>query len=183
MTPFFHGISLSYRVFSGCNKEKVDLIIKYQYTVCMTTFSFTHAQNNFAKVLDAADQEPILVTRSGKEPFVIMSSGEYNSIQETLHLMSSPKNVSRLQESLEDYKAGNLISKELIEGWNLIKILRICAFFAVVKKKSRLGIWNVREENVRNRLETFSTKFAPFAVVKNPLIISLVDKNWDKFIA
>lgn len=83
----------------------------------MTTLSYTHTRNNLAKVLDEAEanRESIVVTRSGKSPSVIMSMEEYESIQETLHLMSSPRNVARMLQSIEDYKAGNFVSGELVE--------------------------------------------------------------------
>ena len=84
----------------------------------MNTISYTHTRNNLASVLDTAEEnhESIIVTRSGKKPSIIMSKDEYDSIQETLHLMSSPRNVARMLESLEDYKAGNFISEALIES-------------------------------------------------------------------
>lgn len=83
----------------------------------MTTLSYTHTRNNLAKVLDEAEanRESIVVTRSGKNPSVIMSMEEYESIQETLHLMSSPRNVARMLQSMEDYNTGNFVSGELVE--------------------------------------------------------------------
>lgn len=84
----------------------------------MTTISYTHTRNNLASVLDTVEEnhESIVVTRSGKSPSVIMSKDEYDSIQETLHLMSSPRNVARMLQSLEDYEAGNIVSGTLIES-------------------------------------------------------------------
>ena len=83
----------------------------------MTTISYTHTRNNLAKVLEQAEEnhEPIVVTRSGKKPSVIMSMEEFESLKETLHLLSSPNNALRMQKSLEDYNSGNFVSGELIE--------------------------------------------------------------------
>lgn len=83
----------------------------------MTTLSYTHTRNNLAKVLEQAEDnhEPIVVTRSGKKPSVIMSMEEYESLKETLHLLSSPNNALRMQQSLKDYRAGNFVSGNLVE--------------------------------------------------------------------
>ncbi len=86
-------------------------------TVTMTTLSYTHTRNHLAKVLELAEEnhEPIIVTRSGKNPSVIMSMEEFESLQETLHLLSSPQNALRMQKSLADYEAGNFVKGDLIE--------------------------------------------------------------------
>ncbi len=83
----------------------------------MTTLSYTHTRNNLAKVLEQAEEnhEPIIITRSGKNPSVIMSMEEFESLKETLHLLSSPKNALRMQQSLKDYEAGNFVSGDLME--------------------------------------------------------------------
>jgi antitoxin YefM len=83
----------------------------------MTTLSYTHTRNNLAKVLEQAEEnhEAIIVTRSGKNPSVIMSMEEFESLQETLHLLSSPQNALRMQKSLADYEAGNFVNGDLIE--------------------------------------------------------------------
>ena len=83
----------------------------------MTTLSYTHTRNHLAKVLEQAEEnhEPIVITRTGKNPSVIMSMEEYESLQETLHLLSSPKNALRMQQSLQDYEAGNFVSGDLME--------------------------------------------------------------------
>ena len=93
------------------------MYIKLSLTINMTTISYTHTRNNLAKVLEQAEEnhEPIVVTRSGKKPSVIMSMEEFESLKETLHLLSSPNNALRMQKSLEDYNSGNFVSGELIE--------------------------------------------------------------------
>lgn len=83
----------------------------------MTTVSYTHTRNNLAKIMEQAEEnrEAIVVTRSGKKPSVILSMDEFESMQETLYLMSSPKNLARMVQSLTDYEAGNFAKRELIE--------------------------------------------------------------------
>lgn len=58
---------------------------------------------------------PLFVTRAGAEEIVVMSKSEYNSIQETFHLLKSPNNASRLLEALEEHKNDGGQSRELID--------------------------------------------------------------------
>ena len=58
---------------------------------------------------------PLFVTRSGGEDIVVMSKSDYDGIQETLHLLSSPKNALRLKEALEEYKTGGGQKRELLD--------------------------------------------------------------------
>ena len=83
----------------------------------MTTLSYSHTRNNLAKVLEQAESnhEAIVVTRSGKKPSVILSMDEYESMQETLHLLTSPANARRMSQSLADYETGNFVTGALSE--------------------------------------------------------------------
>ncbi|MEI6387019.1 MAG: type II toxin-antitoxin system Phd/YefM family antitoxin [Spirochaetota bacterium] len=47
----------------------------------------------------------VIVTRKGKLNVVMMSLEDYNSIQETLHLLSSPRNAERLMKSIREIEA------------------------------------------------------------------------------
>ena len=60
-------------------------------------------------------RSPLFVTRQGKEDLVLISKADYEGMQETFHLMSSPENAKRLNESLEEYKNGGGEIKELID--------------------------------------------------------------------
>lgn len=51
-------------------------------------------------------RSPLFVTRQGKEDLVLLSKSDYEGILETFHLLSSPKNAKRLDESLKEYSAG-----------------------------------------------------------------------------
>ena len=65
------------------------------------------------KVFDS--KSPLFITRSNGEDVVVLSKEEYDGIQETLHLLSSPKNAQRLKESLEEYEKGGGQVRDLIE--------------------------------------------------------------------
>lgn len=68
----------------------------------MKTVSFSDARNNLKKVLDEVveNHDVTLVKRRDAEDAVILSFSDYNAIQETLHLLSTPANARRLAESI-----------------------------------------------------------------------------------
>jgi len=83
----------------------------------MTTLSYTNARNNLASVMKQAtdDREPITITRNGHEPVVVLSMEEYESMEETLHLISSPANAERVRQGLANFEAGKLSDHKLAE--------------------------------------------------------------------
>jgi antitoxin YefM len=84
----------------------------------MAHVSFTDLRQNMASYFDrvSADREPLLVTRQGgKGNVVILSEEEFAGWQETVHLLSSPRNAARLLASIRELEAGQGRSRELIE--------------------------------------------------------------------
>ncbi|MDH6015294.1 type II toxin-antitoxin system Phd/YefM family antitoxin [Vibrio splendidus] len=81
----------------------------------MNIVSFTEARNSLKSVLDRVvdDSDVTVITRRDSEDAVVMSLDHFNSMQETLHLMSSPKNAERLAESIAQLEAGNTTVREL----------------------------------------------------------------------
>ena len=81
----------------------------------MNIVSFTEARNSLKSVLDRVvdDSDVTVITRRDSEDAVVMSLDHFNSMQETLHLMSSPKNAERLAESIAQLEAGNTAVREL----------------------------------------------------------------------
>jgi antitoxin YefM len=78
--------------------------------------SFTDLRQNMARYFDRVtdDREPLLVTRQGgKGNVVILSEAEFAGWQETVHLLSSPKNAARLLTSIRQLDAGTGQSREL----------------------------------------------------------------------
>jgi antitoxin YefM len=82
----------------------------------MNILTFSEARAGFKQALDEVckDHEPTVITRQRGEHVVMISLDDYNSMQETLHLLGSPKNAERLRESIADFKAGKTVIKELL---------------------------------------------------------------------
>lgn len=76
-----------------------------------TTYSELRA--NLAKSMDMVceNHEPLVITRQKADPVVLISLEDYNSIQETLYLMRSPKNAERIDRAIADLNAGKGIAK------------------------------------------------------------------------
>jgi antitoxin YefM len=74
----------------------------------MLHVSFTDLRKRLAHFMDRAtqDRDAILVTRQGAEPCVLIAQSEYESMRETLHLMSSRANAARLNAAMANADAG-----------------------------------------------------------------------------
>ena len=89
----------------------------------MIHVSFTDLRKRLAHFMDRAidDRAPVLVTRQGHEPVVMMAQSEYDSITETLHLLSSPANARALEEGLAQAECGEGIEVEWDEAAGMFK--------------------------------------------------------------
>lgn len=83
----------------------------------MTHVAFSELRQNMAAHFDrvAQDREPLVVTRRGGKPnLVVMSEDEFAGWQETVHLLSSPRNAQRLMAALRQIKAGKAKERKLL---------------------------------------------------------------------
>ncbi|MFC3338314.1 type II toxin-antitoxin system Phd/YefM family antitoxin [Paracandidimonas soli] len=82
----------------------------------MNVLTFSEARAGLKQVMDdvCADHEPAVITRLRGDHVVILSLADYNSMSETLHLLSSQKNARRLQESIQQLNAGRIASRNLV---------------------------------------------------------------------
>ena len=83
----------------------------------MNVTTYSDFRQNLKTLLDGvfSTHEPLYIKRRNHEDVVVLSKSDYESLQETLHLLGSPKNAERLLKGIEKYKAGNFIEKNLIE--------------------------------------------------------------------
>ena len=68
----------------------------------MSTLSATEARANLYRVIDetAESHEPVLIT-SKRNNAVLVSESDWNSIQETLYLLSIPRMRESIKEGME----------------------------------------------------------------------------------
>ena len=83
----------------------------------MRIVSFTEARNSLKAVLDDVvnDADTTVITRRDSEDAVVMSLDYYNSLMETVHLLRSPENAEHLARSIEQYRAGQTVARELVD--------------------------------------------------------------------
>jgi len=83
----------------------------------MEVLNYTEFRKNLTKSLNKVndDAEIVVVSRSKGKNVVVMSLEEYNSLQETLHLMSTAANRKKLEKAMKNVEAGIFIKKALIE--------------------------------------------------------------------
>lgn len=86
----------------------------YKYII-MTAVNYSEFRNGLKGYLDSVedDNEMLIIKRKTGKGSVLISMDEYNSMQETLHLLSSRKNAQRLYESIEQLKAGKKVQPDL----------------------------------------------------------------------
>jgi antitoxin YefM len=61
------------------------------------------------------DRETLIINRGKDTGVVIISLEEYNSLNATLHEMSSRKNMEVLDASIQQFKEGKFFRRKLIE--------------------------------------------------------------------
>ncbi len=83
----------------------------------MKTMSYSESRANYASVLDSVldDREEVVITRAGKEPVVIVSLEDYESLKESAYLMRSPENATRLLRSIKNLEEGRGTRRDMIE--------------------------------------------------------------------
>lgn len=109
----------------------------------MKTMTYSESRANFAEMLNGVvdDREEVVITRTGREPVVVVSLEDYQSLKETAYLLRSPANARRLLASLEQLEAGHATPHELVEdeeregvqadrGWNDYPSLRHEGFWS-----------------------------------------------------
>lgn len=74
------------------------------------TVPFTQARAELSDLLDEVQQrhEHVEITRNGRPAGVLMSSEEYEVIQETLDILGDPATLKALRESEADVRARRL---------------------------------------------------------------------------
>ena len=83
----------------------------------MTIVNYTEARNNLKSILDDVvdNADYTIINRRDAEDAVVMPLAYFNALQETLHLIRSPKNVKHLEKSISQYHKGNIKEHGLLD--------------------------------------------------------------------
>ena len=79
------------------------------------TIGYNQALNQFSDICDRviAEKDFVVLERGDRENVAVISAKELSSLLETLHLLKSPKNVTRLFEALEEADSRTVLPKAL----------------------------------------------------------------------
>lgn len=83
----------------------------------MIAANYTEFRTGLKKFLDDVENnnETLIIKRGSGNGTVLISLNEYNSIIETMHLLSSKANADRLYDSINQMKKGKVVRDKLIE--------------------------------------------------------------------
>jgi len=77
----------------------------------------TDARNNFFKLLDLVVQnnQVYIIKRRDGENVALITESDLRSLVETVYLLKTPANASRLLDAIEESKTGNIKSQTIEE--------------------------------------------------------------------
>ena len=77
----------------------------------MIATNFSEFRTDLKKFLESVEDnnETLIIKRKTGKGTVLISLEEYNSIMETMHILSSKKNADRLYESIQQMKEGKIV--------------------------------------------------------------------------
>jgi antitoxin YefM len=83
----------------------------------MIVANYSEFRSGLKEYLDAVEEnnEILVVKRKSGKGAVMISMDEYNSMMETMHLLSSRKNAQRLFESVQQMKEGKIVNTTIEE--------------------------------------------------------------------
>jgi antitoxin YefM len=84
----------------------------------MHVLTFSQARAGLKQAMDdvCRDHEPAVITRQRGEPVVMLSLDDYNAMNETMYLLGSASNATRLRESIAQHKSGKVVAREILLG-------------------------------------------------------------------
>ncbi|MGB0360288.1 MAG: type II toxin-antitoxin system Phd/YefM family antitoxin [Endozoicomonas sp.] len=82
----------------------------------MNVLTYSEARASLKQAMDdvCKHHDPTVITRQRGDHVVMMSLEDYNSMEETMYLLSNPSNAQRLMRSIAQVKAGKAKIRELI---------------------------------------------------------------------
>ncbi len=83
----------------------------------MDVLTYSDARANLKGVMDRVvdDRTQVVITRRKAEAVVMVSLEDWNAMEETMHLLSTPANAERLRSSIRQLDAGKGKERELVK--------------------------------------------------------------------
>ena len=84
----------------------------------MTTLSLAEARANLSKLVESAvtTHERFEVTRNGDRVAVLMGADDYDSLLETLDILSDPDEIAALRTGLAELEAGDVSTADEVRA-------------------------------------------------------------------
>jgi antitoxin YefM len=85
---------------------------KLAIILAMETLPLADVKNRLSEVVDrvASQNDRVTITRNGRPAAVLMSPDDLESLEETLSVLSNPKELASLRRGLADLDAGRAVS-------------------------------------------------------------------------
>ena len=82
----------------------------------MQAVLYSQARNNLREIINKVcdNVEAFMITTKEKQSVVLISQEEYESMKETLYLLSSKNNRERLLESVNELENSTFLRKEVV---------------------------------------------------------------------
>jgi antitoxin YefM len=83
----------------------------------MNVLTYSDTRANLKDVMDRVveDRAPVVITRQKAEAVVMVSLADWNAMEETLHLLSTPANAEHLRSAIQELDAGRGTERALAE--------------------------------------------------------------------
>ncbi len=81
----------------------------------MDVLTYSDTRAKLKEVMDRVvdDHQPVVISRQKAEAVVMVSLADWSAMEETLHLLSSPRNAGRLRAAVEQLDTGGGLERDL----------------------------------------------------------------------
>ncbi len=81
----------------------------------MQAIAYSQARNGLRGLIDQVcdNFEQFIITTKNKQSAVLISQEEYDSMKETIYLLSSKNNRDRLLDAIDEIESSSFVKKEL----------------------------------------------------------------------
>ncbi|WP_172956026.1 type II toxin-antitoxin system Phd/YefM family antitoxin [Rhodoluna limnophila] len=108
----------------------------------MKFFSMAEARAKFAQILDSltGSEEPVVITRNGDPSAVLLSIDEYESMIETLEIMSDKETYAEIMQYLDDPDGTPFFTADEIKAQLAERVAREDAAAAIRREERRAAL-------------------------------------------